>query len=105
MNYFNWTCMDTSSVNRSRWRLTPSSPAQVDYLSSSHPYVTVHFIMECGAKLEARALSISTAARHTTVQYIIQFLKEMYLFLTLQVHPTLPSVFCETDSVFLRADT
>ena len=39
------------------------------------------------------------------VQYIIQFLKVMYLFLTLQVHPTLPSVFCETDSVFLRADT
>ena len=36
---------------------------------------------------------------------IIQFLKVMYLFLTLQVHPTLPSVFCETDSVFLRADT
>ena len=37
--------------------------------------------------------------------YIIQFLKVMYLFLTLQVHPTLPSVFCETNSVFLRADT
>lgn len=35
---------------------------QVDYLSSSHPYVAVHFIMECGAKLEARALTISTAA-------------------------------------------
>ena len=36
---------------------------------------------------------------------IIQFLKVMYLFLTLQVHPTLPSVFYETDSVFLRAET
>ena len=49
--------------------MTPSSPAQVDYLSSSHPYVTVHFIMECGAKLEARALTISTVARYSTVQY------------------------------------
>ena len=36
---------------------------------------------------------------------IIQFLKVMYLVLTLQVHHTSPSVICETDSVFLRADT
>ena len=36
---------------------------QVDYLSSSHPFVAVHFIMECGAKLEAESITISTAAR------------------------------------------
>ena len=34
-----------------------------------------------------------------------QPLKVVYLVLTLQVHPPLPSVFCETGSVFLRADT
>ena len=39
------------------------------------------------------------------VLYIIQFLKGMYLDLTLQVHPILPSVFSEKDSVFPRADT
>ena len=36
---------------------------QVDYVSSSHPFVAVHFILECGAKLEAEAITISTAAR------------------------------------------
>ena len=36
---------------------------QVDYLSSSHPFVAVHFILECGAKLEAESITISTAAR------------------------------------------
>ena len=40
-----------------------------------------------------------------TVQGIIQFLKVMYLVLTVQVPLTLPVVFCETDSVFLGADT
>ena len=40
-----------------------------------------------------------------SVQYIIQFLKVMYLILTLQVPLTLPSVFSETDSVFLKEDT
>merc|ERR1719460_1924073 len=34
----------------------------VDYVSSSHPFVAVHFILECGAKLEAEAITISTAA-------------------------------------------
>ena len=34
-----------------------------------------------------------------TVQCIIQFLKVMYLILTLQVPLTLPSVFSKTDSV------
>ena len=56
-------------------------------------------------------LSKGTDVIYSTVQAlrivpaIIQFLKVKYLFLTLQVHLTLPSVFCETDSVFLRADT
>ena len=40
-----------------------------------------------------------------TVQYIIQVLKGMYFILTVQVQPILPSVFSETISVFLRADT
>lgn len=35
---------------------------QVDYISSSHPFVVVHFILECGAKLEAESLTICTAA-------------------------------------------
>jgi hypothetical protein len=38
----------------------------------------------------------------TSVQHIIQFLKVMYLILTLQVPLTLPSVFSKTDSVFLK---
>jgi len=47
--------------------LTTELPAdlitkQVDYVSSSHPFVAVHFILECGAKLEAEAITISTAA-------------------------------------------
>jgi len=47
--------------------LTSELPAdlitkQVDYVSSSHPFVAVHFILECGAKLEAEAITISTAA-------------------------------------------
>ena len=41
----------------------------------------------------------------SVVLHIIQFLKGMYLVLTLQVHPSLPSLFSETDSVLLRADT
>ena len=41
----------------------------------------------------------------TQVYSIIQFLKVMYLILTLQVSLTLPSVFSETDSVFLKEDT
>ena len=43
--------------------------------------------------------------QYSKVQYIIQFLKVMYLILTLQVPLTLPSVFSETDSVFLKEDT
>jgi len=47
--------------------LTAELPAdlitkQVDYLSSSHPFVALHFILECGAKLEAESITISTAA-------------------------------------------
>ena len=40
----------------------------------------------------------------SAVQYIIQFLKVMYLILTLQVPLTFPSVFSKTDSVFLKED-
>ena len=40
-----------------------------------------------------------------SVLLIIQFLKVMYLILTLQVPLTLPSVFSKTDSVFLQEDT
>ena len=36
---------------------------------------------------------------------IILFLKVMYLVLTVHVPLTLTVVFCETDSVFLGADT
>ena len=39
------------------------------------------------------------------VQCIIQFLKVMYLILTLQLPLTLPSVFSKTYSVFLKEDT
>ena len=39
------------------------------------------------------------------VQYITQFLKVMYLILSLQRPLTLPSVFSKTDSVFLNEDT
>ena len=34
----------------------------IDYLSSDKPYVVVHFIMECGRKLEANSVTICTAA-------------------------------------------
>ena len=39
------------------------------------------------------------------VKCIIQFLKVMYLILTLQVPLTLLSVFPKTESVFLKEDT
>ena len=50
-------------------------------------------------------LEPSRLVQELTVQYIIQFLKVMYLILTLQVPLTLPSVFSKTDSVFLKEDT
>ena len=46
-----------------------------------------------------------STVQHSTVQYSIQFLKVMYLILTLQVHLTLPSVFFKTDSVFFSKKT
>ena len=42
--------------------------------------------------------------QYIAVFKIIQFLKVMYLILTLQVHLTLPSVFSKTDSVFLKEE-
>ena len=47
---------------------------------------------------------VCSAVQYSTVQYIIQFLKVMFLILTLQVPLTLPSVFSKTDSVFLKED-
>ena len=35
---------------------------QVDYLRSDKPFVVIHFIQECGRKLEAESLTICTAA-------------------------------------------
>jgi len=35
---------------------------QVDYLATSQPFAVVHFLLECGAKLEAEATTIATAA-------------------------------------------
>ena len=35
---------------------------QVDYLRSDKPFVVIHFIQECGRKLEANSLTICTAA-------------------------------------------
>ena len=43
--------------------------------------------------------------QNSTVLYIIQVLKVMYLSLTLQVPSPLPSVFYKTDYVFLKEDT
>ena len=42
--------------------------------------------------------------RVQSTEYIIQFLKGIFLILTLQIPLTLPSVFSKTDSVFLRED-
>ena len=39
------------------------------------------------------------------IHFINQFLKVMYLILTLKVPLTLPSVFSKTDSAFLKEDT
>ena len=41
---------------------------------------------------------------YSSVLAIIQFLKVMYLVLTVQVPLTFTVVFCERDSVFLGAD-
>lgn len=35
---------------------------QVDYLRSDKPFVVIHFIQECGRKLEANSITICTAA-------------------------------------------
>ena len=50
-------------MNMIKMRACSFASIQVDYLSSSHPFVAVHFILECGAKLEAESITISTAAR------------------------------------------
>ena len=50
-------------MNMIKMRVCSFASIQVDYLSSSHPFVAVHFILECGAKLEAESITISTAAR------------------------------------------
>merc|ERR1719481_792470 len=36
--------------------------SQVDYLQSDKPFVVIHFILECGKKLEANSVTICTAA-------------------------------------------
>ena len=50
-------------------------------------------------------LFLPIPARSSAGLAIIQFLKVMYLILTLQVPLTLPSVFSKTDSVFLKEGT
>ena len=34
----------------------------IDYMRSDKPFVVIHFILECGKKLEANSLTICTAA-------------------------------------------
>ena len=55
---------------------------------------------------KTKCIAVHTCTdQHYPTLPLILFLKGMYFVLTVQVPLTLPVVFCEPDSVFLRADT
>ena len=78
---------------KSSW-VTTIPYSNVLHYNSTVQYSTAQYIiMNC------------TTVLLRAVQCIIQFLRVMYLILTLQLPLTLPSVFSKTYSVFLKEDT